>query len=496
MFRMETKSFSTRLMGSALAKWVIARHNLINNQPQDSAFDEAAIQKIEAQEAELRKILIESGEAGALNEVMNEAIAELHRNADQLHTLSDEELRSMENVHWSPNEEGLPEVYDITVGSGSNRQRYVSLNKDQWAKIPLESTEEFIAKLRQKIAEKTAGTAESNGESSQTALLQAIYCLYEGVLTHLGRFVMGIGTNHETPHWSVSNTPLVHAEGKATTHELVGIVASGDVIAAKFLDKQFSRIMAQHCDAEEQNVRLVGTIELPNAINLVRNTQAIRDLSWAVGKRLSEGQVPMEFHDKIIFETRHHLGIQDAEGQDTEENHTLLVFSVVRNPTEQRALFGVTMDNPESAQDQAWIESITEWSNRIGMPNTYVLPPAPLLESIGRLGAAHVAALGQEDTIKTAAGLEKPGALGFMEPIDVIGFNQENIPIARTQLPAWLFGLLEESLAKELDELFNIDLEVLPPSHGLDLNDIPSIDEDTTHQATQPRFSSSKHTLH
>lgn len=499
MWRTGLEAVPVGPMGHKLTDWAIARHNFIVAQSQHDEMTEEDLEVLQAQENQVRHLLAQAGEVGALNEVLQQALTELHQRKGQLQTLSQADAQAIEQHNWTPQEGHLPEEFDIIVGRGPGRKRFVSLGQDQWANIPLESTAEFLDELRKKVlGDEATQQLQSDEEGDyEAALMHAIHCLLEAFSSHLSRFAMGVGEQKETPHWSVSQEPLGEHHGRPTTHEFVGVIASGNVTPSQFMDDVFLDLMAQRCDADKRDIRLVGALQMSEAVRLIYSPQAMRDLSWCVGKRLADGLDPLDFRDPTFQEARRGLGLSASEHFQDQDDHTLLLFSVTRFPSEHQELFGTaaTQEQEDIGLDEEWIERISHWTESNGMVGTYVLPPVAPLEAVARLGAVHVAAMGQGEELAIAAGLGREGALDLFEPIDVVGFDDDNVPMCRTQLPAWMFGLLEEALSSELHELFHVRLEVLPHDHGLDLNRIPDInDNDDPDLAPAPI--PAKRTLH
>lgn len=497
MWRTRLEAVRVGPIGRELADWVIARHNFIVEQSPNEEIDEAGIERLHDQEQKARHLLAKAGENGALDEILQQALFELHQRKTELRTMSPAAAQAIEQSAWSPMEGFLPDEFDMIVGKSDKRRRYVGLGDGKWAQIPLDMSEESVDKLRQ---ETSAGETHSQAPEGdhEAALMHAMHCLFEAFASHLGRFAMGVGPNKETPHWSVSQEVLGEHHGRPATHELVGLVASGNVSPAQFLDDEFLNLLANRCDADKRDVRLVGALQLPSALQMIQAPQAMRDLSWCVGKRMAEGKDPLDFKDPDMAAARRAMGLAMPEHFRDREDHTLLIFSVVRYPSEHQALFG-TSDDHDSEQmgmDETWIEQISAWADTHGMEGTYVMPPTTPLEAVARLGAVHVASIGQEGEMTTAAGLGQDGAVDWMAPIDVVGFDEDNIPIARTQLPAWMFGLIEEALGDQLHELFQVRLDVLPSDHGLDLDLISDIREGREAQDPTPAPPTSKRTLH
>lgn len=500
MWRTGLEAVPVGPMGHKLTNWAIARHNFIVDQSQCDEMNEKDLEVLQVQENQVRQLLAQAGEVGALNEVLQQALSELHQRKGQLKTLSQADAQAIEQHNWTPQEGHLPEEFDIIVGQGAGRKRFVSLGADQWANIPLDSTEEFLANLRREVmGDETAPSQEQRDDEGdhEAALMHAIHCLLEAFSSHLSRFAMGVGEDRETPHWSVSQEPLAEHHGRPTTHEFVGVIASGNVTPSQFMDDAFLDLMAKRCDADKRDIRLVGALQMSEAVRLIYSPQAMRDLSWCVGKRLADGHDPLDFKDPTFQEARRGLGLSASEYFQDQDAHTLLLFSITRFPSEHQDLFGTaaTQEQEDMGLDEEWVEQITHWTEANSMPGTYVLPPVPPLEAVARLGAVHVATMGQGDELAIAAGLAREGALDMFESIEVVGFNDDNVPMCRTQLPAWMFGLLEEALSSELHELFHVHLEVLPPDHGLDLNRIPDINDDENDDPA-PAPIPAKRTLH
>ena len=486
-----------------LAKWTVARHNFIVSNSTSDMEPEKLLPELMEQKKEIRKILFEAGEGGYLNDVLNRTIIELNARKDQIHVLSEEQARALDADSWTPDIGILPEPFDLTLGEGESRRRYVSLGSGLWTKVPLDLTDRHLEQLRERVKENSEQDEEQeevsiSEEDTGEAFSHAQRCLFESMNLHLTRFAM---TTSPEEAREISSSPLNRPTHDLTpvSHELVGIVVSGNTEVVAFSSPSFIKMLGQYMDVDPQTTKFVGATQLRNSFPLVSSPQGLLNLSKLMASRLEKGLPTVDEKDPSFQEYRNRLGLSSAEMFEDVEDYSLLVFSVIRRDPDTHSVWvrgGV--DLAEEQDDEAhasWVMLAEAWLDRHQIMGTYILPPSHIFEAVCRLGASFLAGIGQgQSSVVAALGQEEK--INAEAMIDVVAFDDSDIPQARSQVPAWIFGLLENSIAQQLEDLFSIDLTILPSDHGLDLDEIPlvnSIEEDTIALMQEH---STKRTLH
>lgn len=471
---------------SQMVQWTVARHNFIVDNKSGSMDPESLLAELMRQKDQIREILFEAGENGELNDVLGRALGELNTLKDELHVIDEEQARILDAETWTPDDGVLPEPFDITLGEGENKKRYVSLGEGLWTNVPLDLTQQHLQQLRDRVKERAkqeGGEEEATAPSMDQgeALSHAQRCLLEAAGLHLTRFAMATAQEER------DSSPLnrIAHDKKPVSHELMGIVVSGNTEVAAFSSPNFMKMIGQYLEVDPAGIRFVGATQLRNAFPLIISSQGMFDLSKTIAGRLENGLDAIGDNDPRIQEHRQQLGLSSAEMFEDVEDYSLLVYSVVRQDMETHGMWvrgGVDLIQEQNDDDHAsWVMLAEAWLDRHHVMGTYILPPCHVFEAVCRLAASFLAGIGQGQS-STVAALGQEGSINAQDLIDVVAFDDNDIPQARSQVPAWTFGLTENSVGQQLDELFSIELTVLPSEHGLDLEEIPlvnSIEEDT-----------------
>lgn len=462
-----------------LTSWAIDRHNFVASQSPTNLDAETVLPQLLELRHRVREILGQACKLGILNEVLSMSLSQLESRRNQLKVLTEEQTAAIDAETWTPDSGFLPEPFDLTLGQGQSKKRYVSLGGGKWASIPLDMSDEQIQQLRDKVREdypENDGSMTS-GVGQDEAYQHAQYRLLEAVHLHLSRFAMRMSDDEETSHWVLGNQPPLSPDGSPMTHELVGVVVAGNTEMAALCTSSFSEMVAKYAGADPRHTQVIGVTQLSRALLLLASPQALADLSTFFADRLAQGQDTVDRNDLRFQQLRDNLGLLAPEAFEDIEDVSLVVFSIVRRQSELQALWSQGgVDLSEEADDddrEAWVDMATKWMERHNMYTTYILPPAPMIEAICQLGASHLSALGQGIAAGVVAlGLEHEVEANSL--IDVVAFDNNEVSITRGKVPAWVFGLLEHGVSQQARKLFDLGVYTLSSDHNLDLDAIPS----------------------
>lgn len=488
-------------LANELAEWVIEKHNFFIRSSNQDFGEERLLEQLLEQRQKVRTILGKAGKAGILNSILPASLGILSARRDQLEDLTEEQTAALDADIWSPEMGVLPEPFDLILGQGKNRKRYISLGGGKWAKIPVEMSVEDVQALRDKVQQENPDDEEMEQVevSDNEAFSHAQFCLFEALHYHLNRVALRMTHEEENRDWILGGEIPASPDNSPVCHELMGVVVAGNTEMTAFSSPSFAKLVAEHMNADPAMTKLVGAVQLTSSFGLLSNVQGLWNFSDYAASRLATDREIINPNDLEFLQLREDLGLVAPEAFDDIEDVSLLVFSVVRRETGLQALWeqgGVDLtDTPDDENHAMWVHAVTGWMEQHQIMNTYVMPPDVLVNSICQLGAAHLSILGNGTTSLAAAiGMDNPVPSNAL--IEVVVFDKSEEPMLRGKAPAWMFGLMEYGVAQQAHELFGLDVDILPSDVELDLDSLPQAhpSEEETIEILSQR--STKRTLH
>ena len=461
-------------LGRKYAKLVIEKHNYIVDTSDSEEITEDNISRLAKIESEFSAFFAKTSNLGVLTEAYVEAFNYIRNNIKDLKVLND----GNPDFDWTPNDGVLPQHYDIFVGEGEDRKRFISIADGVWAEVPVKSTSKKIEKIRKHAIENFVPEEIKNApkvpkfEDSVSAFKHAIYCLFEAQDDHLNRFAYGIGEQNFSPFWGISPAPFPAPKEKPTTHELISVVVSGSFDVDDFENQDFRKILAKKCGVNYKDIFLVGHLQMRDALPWLNNPQKVSDLNLMIAKRIADGNTPVDHNDEDYKnELQNTLKISISDPRDDDEDSSLLIFSVIRHPNKDSDLF-LMSENYNAYPDQEWVDAITEWVDKKDDMTVMVFPPTNIMMGIARLCTICMVAPGLGNAESVVVLNLKKQAHNLEDPLDFLILDEIGIPIVRSNIPAWVLGLLEEAIVEEMENMYGLDISIVS-SNNFDLNSIP-----------------------